>query len=431
MSSNNLSQDLQAIEEDFELEAPKATPKIEASKLQAKLEKMDNAGNLRGGKGITGVQFSEAEYQELDEQVSHFIKNITDSNIDQEVFNVRKKGIHSLGQSDIVAAAEVSNKLLDKPLKRMKEESAEGNMLAKALGDLRNVVEELDPSKRLSTKNKLLSMLPFGIGDKTKNYFREFESAQGTINSIVESIINGKQMIENDNELLEEEKAVLWERMKNLEKWVYITKRIDAALVQRITEVEAVNPERARVLKDEVLFYNRQKTTDLLQTLAVSMQGYITYDTIRKTNLELIKGADRALTTTRAALNIAVTAAMALTNQKIVLEQITAFNTITGNLIENTARMLETQAPEVYKLATEATIDLEVLQRSFTSIQNAVNSISNYKIQALDNMQNVVTNLTEEVDKTKKLLDRVRSEETKEALKDLDLDGPTTSRFKI
>ena len=45
-----------------------------------------------------------------------------------------------------------------------------------------------------------------------------------------------------------------------------------------------------------------------------------------KNNLELIKGVDRATTTTISALRTAVILAQALENQKLVLDQITALN---------------------------------------------------------------------------------------------------------
>ena len=55
-----------------------------------------------------------------------------------------------------------------------------------------------------------------------------------------------------------------------------------------------------------MLFYARQKVTDLLIQLAVNIQGYLALDMIRKNNLELMKGVDRATTTTIAALRTAV-----------------------------------------------------------------------------------------------------------------------------
>jgi uncharacterized protein YaaN involved in tellurite resistance len=68
--------------------------------------------------------------------------------------------------------------------------------------------------------------------------------------------------------------------------------------VARPAELQGQDPEKARVVREEMLFYLRQKVQDLQTQLAVSIQGYLALDVVRKNNLELIKGVDRASTTT-------------------------------------------------------------------------------------------------------------------------------------
>ncbi len=91
-------------------------------------------------------------------------------------------------------------------------------------------------------------------------------------------------------------------------------------------------------MRQDVLFYVRQKHQDLLTQLAVSIQNYLAIDIVIKNNVELIKGVDRATTTTISALRTAVIVAQALNNQKLVLDQITALNTTTSGLIQRTSR---------------------------------------------------------------------------------------------
>ena len=134
--------------------------------------------------------------------------------------------------------------------------------------------------------------------------------------------------------------------MGRLRQYIYLGQKLDAALAARIAEIEVTDPDRARVLREDMLFYVRQKVQDLLVQLAVSVQGYLALDVIRKNNVELIKGVDRATTTTVSALRTAVIVAQALADQKLVLDQITALNTTTGNLIESTSRLLHDQSGE-------------------------------------------------------------------------------------
>ncbi|MFX9077378.1 toxic anion resistance protein, partial [Acinetobacter baumannii] len=88
--------------------------------------------------------------------------------------------------------------------------------------------------------------------------------------------------------------------------YIYVLKGLDRKLEAKAAELDATDPARAKVVREDVLFYVRQKTTDLLTQMAVNIQGYLALDLIRKTNLELVKGVQRATTTTISALRTAV-----------------------------------------------------------------------------------------------------------------------------
>ena len=136
-----------------------------------------------------------------------------------------------------------------------------------------------------------------------------------------------------------------------------------------------------------MLFSVRQKHQDLLTQLAVSVQGYLALDLIRRNNVELIKGVERATTTTVSALRTAVIVAQALADQKLVLDQITALNTTTVNLIESTSEMLHQQSGQINEQAASATVELDKLQKAFKNIYATMDEIDTFKVKALDTMQ--------------------------------------------
>jgi uncharacterized protein YaaN involved in tellurite resistance len=138
-------------------------------------------------------------------------------------------------------------------------------------------------------------------------------------------------------------------------------------------------------------------------------------DLVRKNNQELIKGVDRATTTTVSALRTAIIVAQALNNQKLVLNQINALNTTTSNLIESTSELLKQQSGQVYEQAAASTVQLEKLQAAFTNIYSAMDAIDTYKVQALDSMQKTIDALTTEVDKAQSYLTRAHAGDAPEA----------------
>ena len=57
--------------------------------------------------------------------------------------------------------------------------------------------------------------------------------------------------------------------MGRLNQYVYIAEKLDERVSAKIAEVELTDPDQARALQQDVLFYVRQKHQDLLTQLAV------------------------------------------------------------------------------------------------------------------------------------------------------------------
>ena len=324
-----------------------------------------------------------------------------------------------MGDADIRKAAETSNRLLQTPVRALKEGGlASGSKVGNTLLELRRTVEELDPSQATGVR-KFLGVIPFG--DKIVDYFRRYESAQGHLNGILHSLRNGQDELTRDNVALNMEKQNLWAAMGRLNSYIYIAERLDAQLTAQISALELSDPERAKALSQDVLFYVRQKHQDLLTQLAVSIQSYLAIDIIIKNNIELIKGVDRASTTTVSALRTAVIVAQALGNQKLVLDQITALNTTTSDLIQRTSEMLRDNSAQIQQQAASATIGLPQLQAAFANIYATMDSIDTFKLQALDTMAATIGTLESEVAKSREYLDRVNRQDQQLATGALDL----------
>jgi uncharacterized protein YaaN involved in tellurite resistance len=358
--------------------------------------------------------------------VTEFVDTVISTQVHSKPFEERVLAIHNLGNQEIRASASVSNRMLDRPVKTMEGGIFdEKSPVSHALVELRRTVEDLDPASQgdLLSPRKLFGMIP--MGNRLRTYFMKYQSSQSHINSILDRLYRSQDELQKDNAVIEQEKANMWELMSKLQQYIYVGKRIDAALEERIGQFQLEDPEKARVVKEEMLFYVRQKVQDLLTQLAVNIQGYLALDMIRKNNLELVKGIDRATTTTVSALRTAVIVAQALANQKLVLDQITALRSTTSNLIESTSALLKSQTADIHKQATSATVNLTQLQTSFANIYQTMDMIADYKLEALDAMRQTVDGLSTEVSKAQAYLDRVRGKELEMATEDLNLlDAP-------
>lgn len=345
----------------------------------------------------------------IDSMVNGYIKSLASMDPHAQEFATKVNAIHTMGNDEIRESASVSNRLLDKPVRAMEGGAfSKGAIVSKSLVELRHTVEDLDPSQQgLTNPKHLFGLLPFG--SRLRDYFARYQSAQGHLNAIIQALYGGQDELRQDNAAIEQEKVNLWEVKDKLAQYIYLAGKLDAALEAEINRIGQTDPDRAKALREDVLFYVRQKRQDLLTQLAVNAQGYLALELVRKNNLELIKGVDRATTTTVSALRTAVIVAQALTNQKLVLNQITALNTTTGNLIDSTSHLLREQSGQIHEQAASATIGVEKLQAAFANVYATMDMIDAYKLQALESMQKTINALTTEVTKAQSYLERARN----------------------
>jgi uncharacterized protein YaaN involved in tellurite resistance len=363
------------------------------------------------------VPLSDADRAKLDDMVSGYLDAVMSLDVHSQAFTDRLRDIGKLGDDDIRSAASVSNRLLDKPMAAMQNGGlAQNSAVSRSLVDLRHQMEDLDPSTQgdLWSPRKLLGILPFGTRNRVRDYFDKYRSSQHHIDAIITSLYQGQDELQRDNAAIEQEKANLWTAMGRLRQYSYLAQRLDASLAAKIASLEATDPDRARVLKEDMLFPVRQKNQDLLTQLAVSVQGYLALDIIRRNNLELVRGVQRATTTTIAALRTAVIVAQALADQKLVLDQIAALNTTTSNLIETTGQMLHQQSADINAQAASSTVDVAKLQAAFQNVYATMDEIDTFRIGALDSMQKTIGALSAEVTRSQAYLDRVRATEAAE-----------------
>lgn len=355
----------------------------------------------------------------IGQQANGFVKDLATFNPNSPEFGEKLNDIRNLASSELVKASEGPNRILQSRVTSIAGSKRYGGdatqHVAQTLGELRMQIDDLTPNQaNLSAGQKLLSFLPGG--KKIKSYFQRYESAQSQLDAIMKALLSGEEELRKDNASLEQERRQLWDVMQSLNEYIILAEQIDKDLVSEIEQLKnAGNTQGASVLESDMLFTVRQRRQDLMTQLAVSIQSYLSMDLIKKNNIELIKGVDRARTTTLTALRTAVITAQALTNQKLVLQQIDGLNETTNNLIQQNAVLLHQQTVEINKQAVNSGVTLETLQKAFGEINATMDEIDRFRQEANTTMGNNIAALGTELEKARPMLERARAQEAIEA----------------
>ncbi|ROP66708.1 toxic anion resistance protein [Curtobacterium sp. PhB115] len=345
-------------------------------------------------------------------QAREFVDEIAALDPRSPAFTEKVDGISTIAGSEITRSGGFSSRMLERSQTSVAGAKRTGDgaqvKVATTLGDLRSTVEDLTPNQAdLSTGRKILGLIPGG--NKLAKYFQRYESAQTQLDHIIKSLMAGQDELRKDNATLADEKVQLWETMQQLSEYAVFAKALDAAAVTKIEGLRnAGRTDEAQKLESDVLFPVRQRHQDILTQLAVSVQGYLAMDLVRKNNTELIKGVERARTTTIAALRTAVVVAQALANQKMVLDQIDAVNNTTNAMILQTSEMLRDQTTRIHQQATNSGVSVETLQRAFDNVFQTMDAIDSFRSEAAQNMASTVTALESGIQRAKPYLERAR-----------------------
>ena len=352
-----------------------------------------------------------ATLTDLQSKASAFAADLVSVDPRSPEFAKKVESITSMGATEIAASANVSNRMLERPAAALAATRGAGGTdatarVAKTLGELRTTVTELDPARAdLSGARKILKFLPGG--DKLNRYFTRYQSAQAQLDAIIRALASGQDELRKDNAAIEGERATMWTTMGKLSEYAALAQALDEAVEQQILRFQTSGEvEKANQVQSDALFPLRQRRQDILTQLAVSAQGYLALDLVKKNNVELIKGVDRAQNTTVAALRTAVIVAQALANQKLVLDQINALNTTTSDMIASTSELLKQQGAAINQQASSTTVSMESLQQAFDNVFATMDAIDTYRAQAVVSMGTTVTALEEQISRARPYLER-------------------------
>jgi uncharacterized protein YaaN involved in tellurite resistance len=359
------------------------------------------------------VPVADARKTELQTRAASFAMELASLDVRSPEFAKKVESITSLGDREMRESANVSNRMLERPAAAVSAARGGGGndaqtRVAGTLSELRRQITDLDPNRAdLTGIKKVLKWIPGG--SKIDNYFAKYQSAQSQLDAIVRSLASGKDELGKDNASIEVEKANMWALMGKLGEYNELAGALDEAVADQVSILEAAGKtEEANTLRSDALFPIRQRRQDIMTQMAVAVQGYMALDLVRKNNLELMRGVDRAQTTTIAALRTAVIVSQALSRQKLVLDQITGLNAATGDLIQRTSEQLKIQGAQINEQAASSTVAVEKLQAAFDNVFQTMDAVDSFRAQAVDSMAQTVDALQGQITRAQPYLERVR-----------------------
>jgi uncharacterized protein YaaN involved in tellurite resistance len=344
------------------------------------------------------------------EQVDRYVQALLSENLHSEAFKAKLDSAFALGKEEIsVASSLMQGRFMQRNFVGVENSSA-----YKAIADMRGHLDDLNPGKAgdLFQPQKLLGLIPYG--NKLQAYFRKYESAGNQLQKSMQQIYAARDDMQRDVVEIESVRTKLWEAMQKLGGAIHFAETLDGKLATTVDSLQATDPQRAKALQQEVLFYARQNLTDMLTQQAVCTNGYLALDVLKKTGREMMNGCSRVATTGMSALAVAQTVARATGNQIQVMEMLGGVNASIENLITETGRQLNNHVDKTAQFASNPMIGIDKIKEMFDQTYKAMDTMDSFRVKAIDVMGQNHTIMREQLALTNQYIDRVRLEKVRE-----------------
>lgn len=341
---------------------------------------------------------------EVDAQVRAFLDGLLGERLESAGFRQRLDAAFRVGREEISLAAG----LLQGRLAARNFVGLEQSPAFDAIGRLRSELETLKPGPAalLLSPRRLFGFIPFGR--HIDGWLRRYRGAGPELNQALREVYAAREDLEHDLADVLATEARLAEADTRLAAAERFIERLDAALAERLDGLLATDPERARALEQEVLFYVRQNRQDLLTQRAVAAQARLALEALRRTGRELVNGCTRVATTGISALAAAQAVAVATAGQARVADMLEGVGGVLDQLIADTGRELETHVARTTQYAGKPLVAIERLAAAFEQSFKAIAALDQFRSQALATLADNNAALAAQVARSEALLERER-----------------------
>ena len=319
----------------------------------------------------------------VDAQLEAFLGALRNENVSSDAFRSKLDAAFSLGRKEIADATTLSNAFTKGNFVNEAETPA-----YKAIAEMRSLFDELNPAKQgdLLTPTRILG-IPMPFANKLNRYLRRYESAEKQIGALYEHVVTAKDEVSRGVVELGQVRQKLWDGLQKLEAVAYFITKLDERLSADIETMKLTDADRARALEQEVLYYVRQNIGDVQAAQALTINAYNVAGELRKCGREVMNGCDRVATLGMAALSVAVTMARAAGVQMKTMEMLVGSKKSIEDLILATGSALQSHVQSTTKFASDPMLGVQTLQQMFDSTFAAMDTMDNFRAQALASMK--------------------------------------------
>ncbi len=294
------------------------------------------------------------------------------------------KSILTFGKS----SAEEVSELADNILSTMKTNSIEDS--GRMLTQLNKIMEKFDAKDFAEKEQNFLEKLFNGAKNSIDHLLKKYESMGGEVDKVYVELKSYETEIEQTNDKLQSLFDSNISYYETLQKYIFAGNNILTQLKEnelvKLREKAADSTDQI----DQINLHNmeqaiemvEQRVYDLELAKNVALQSLPQIKMIQKGNYNLMRKINSAFIVTLPVFKQSLTQAIALKRQSIQAEAMAALDEKTNELLMRNAENTAEQAKLTAQLSSNSSIDVETLEKTWTTIINGIEETKRIQLEA-------------------------------------------------
>lgn len=318
-------------------------------------------------------------------RVNDFVTRIGSADLQSDAFRTMLDKAFSAGRKEV---ADTTNFINGNPiLKQTTFKDIDSSGEAKAMREISSILAKANPKGQdLLGPVKVLGItLPFG--NKLRSYCDNFKPMGERLTELTQVLD-----VEEDNmrrEIAEYDvvESQLYATVQRLDRATEYLSLLDGQLESEVQHLVTSNPEKAKVVSEEVLFYVRGNLSDVTTVKILAIVGLGQIRQLRHTGRMTLRATNRVKTLGMSALAIAQTMAIAAYKQKKRMELNAEVQTAVNDVIAGVGDTILEHTKMVIEFESNPVFGLQALEASIDKTTEAVNLFNTFRATAVVTMK--------------------------------------------
>jgi uncharacterized protein YaaN involved in tellurite resistance len=332
-------------------------------------------------------------------RVENFVSRVSAADLQSDEFRNMLDRAFAAGRKEIT---ETSKFIAGNPfLSQAKFKDYDDTEGAKALREMSTLMAKANPKGQdlLGPVTVLGFKIPYG--SKLRAYLDDYEPMGVRINKLMEVVEDEEDAQRKEISGYDVVEGQLYEKLQKLDRATEYLTLLDKRLDAESAALMDSNAEKAKALREEVLFYVRNNLSDVISHKLLVVAGIGQIRQLRHTGRMTLHGMQRIRTLGMDALAIAQSVAVAAYNQKKRMDLNRQAQKVVNDVVAGLGDTIEEHTKRVVEFAQNPVLGIQSLEHSIDKTLNAINLFNNFRSTAVDTLATDNQKLTSLFEKAK------------------------------